>query len=193
LDSFERILMMTDRIMKIVRGMRVFSQDSSQDPYLPFELKKVVGDATQMVKEKFATLGIDFQVDVRPELLIKCRSIEISQVILNLFSNSVDAIRNLPVKWVRVRAVENEQSVFLYIADSGGGIPSAIADKVLQPFFTTKEVGKGTGLGLSMSAGVMLAHSGRLYLNRESPNTEFVLEFPRVASGMVLTSVKKAA
>ena len=48
----------------------------------------------------------------------------------------------------------------------------------MQPFFTTKDIGKGTGLGLSVALGVVENHSGKLFLDRSSANTKFVIELP---------------
>lgn len=52
---------------------------------------------------------------------------------------------------------------------------AAIRDKIMQPFYTTKDIGKGTGLGLSLVQNIVRAHQGELVLNTKSPNTEFIL------------------
>ena len=68
----------------------------------------------------------------------------------------------------------------LIITDSGAGIDPATAEKMMQPFFTTKPVGQGTGLGLSISLGLIRDHGGTLSLDSTSKNTCFVLELPLV-------------
>ncbi len=191
-DSLEKILNMTDRISKIVRGLRVFSQDSSQDPYAIMPISKVVSDACTMVQEKFRSLGVSLSIDLPEHQHIRCRSVEISQVLLNLLSNSIDAVKDLPQKWVKINSEIQDSRILLYVTDSGMGIPKQIADKLMTPFFTTKEVGKGTGLGLSTSAGILMAHGGRLYLNQDHKHTQFVLEFP-VAISSSQDDGKKAA
>ena len=50
--------------------------------------------------------------------------------------------------------------VLIEVKDNGAGIPEAIMDRIMEPFFTTKEVGKGTGLGLSTAYGIIEAHGG---------------------------------
>ena len=65
------------------------------------------------------------------------------------------------------------------VVDCGRGIPKEIAHKILQPFFTTKDVGSGTGIGLSISNGIVEGHGGRLYLDESSPNTAFIVELPK--------------
>lgn len=75
------------------------------------------------------------------------------------------------------------------VTDSGKGIPSNIAEKLMQPFFTTKEVGKGTGLGLSISKGIIEDHQGSLWYDSSCANTRFVIDLPLNQS----TQERKAA
>lgn len=65
------------------------------------------------------------------------------------------------------------------ITDSGNGVAPEYRQKILQPFFTTKEVGSGTGLGLSVAHGIVKSHSGTIRLDNECANTRFVLRFPK--------------
>jgi len=66
----------------------------------------------------------------------------------------------------------------IIITDSGPGIPPELYEKIMQPFFTTKELNKGTGLGLSISLGLVEDHGGTLTIDRECSNTRFVVELP---------------
>jgi signal transduction histidine kinase len=106
------------------------------------------------------------------------RPSQVSQVVLNLINNSADAIEGSPNPWIIVDVVATGTSLFLSIMDSGKGIPEEIAKKIMNPFFTTKEVGKGTGLGLSIGKGIIEGHGGKLYLDRNSPHTKFIIELP---------------
>ena len=98
---------------------------------------------------------------------------------INLLHNSFDAVKDLEDRWLRVRAVDiDEAEIEFRITDSGLGIDDATAANIFNPFFTTKGVGSGTGLGLSISKGLVEELGGTLELNRESPNTEFVIRMP---------------
>ena len=55
-----------------------------------------------------------------------------------------------------------------------------VRSQIFEPFFTTKDVGKGTGLGLSVSIGIIRAHSGKIAIDLESPNTVFVVTLPKI-------------
>ena len=62
------------------------------------------------------------------------------------------------------------------ITDSGHGIPEKVLEKMMQPFFTTKEQGKGTGLGLSISKGIAQMHGGDLRYDQGASHTSFIFE-----------------
>jgi C4-dicarboxylate-specific signal transduction histidine kinase len=81
--------------------------------------------------------------------------------------------------FVRVEVLERENDVVISVTDSGPGITPEIAEKMMQPFFTTKAVGKGIGLGLSISEGILRSHSGELLLDSSSENTRFCMRLPK--------------
>ena len=93
--------------------------------------------------------------------------------------NSFDAIHELPEKWIRIDVVDSGNSLTINCIDSGTGIPKSIIHKIMQPFFTTKDVGKGTGLGLSISKGLAESHGGTLEYDLNSVNTRFILQLPK--------------
>ena len=82
-------------------------------------------------------------------------------------------------KWIKIVVKELGDEVELKVIDSGPGIPSEIRDQVLNPFFTTKEVGKGTGLGLSISRSLIEDHKGSLTILKNTEFTTFVIRLPK--------------
>jgi C4-dicarboxylate-specific signal transduction histidine kinase len=74
------------------------------------------------------------------------------------------------------------------VTDSGTGIPSDVARKIMTPFFTTKPTGKGTGLGLSISSNIMTDHGGSLSLDHSSPHTRFVIRVPNTQAATLSSS-----
>ena len=110
---------------------------------------------------------------------MQCRGAQISQVLLNLLSNAYDAVEHAAVRRVRVGARGDDSAVRITVTDTGPGIPPDIAPRIMEPFFTTKEVGKGTGLGLAASKGIAEGHRGTLTYERADGETRFVLTLPR--------------
>ncbi len=70
--------------------------------------------------------------------------------------------------------------VIIRVKDNGMGIPDAIKDKIMQPFFTTKPTGEGTGLGLSLTYDMVVkGHGGTIEVNsKEGEGSEFVIKIP---------------
>ena len=97
---------------------------------------------------------------------------------MNLINNSCDAVAGMEKKWIKISAAKTADGVRIAVTDAGSGIAEAVAQKIFQPFFTTKEIGKGTGLGLSVSQSLIRAHGGRLSLDTGAANTSFVIELP---------------
>jgi PAS domain S-box-containing protein len=167
-----------DRIAKIIIGLRSFSRDSSKEAKAFVDLRKVIEESTEFCQERFRSEQVTLEMSCDERIELQCRPVQIGQVILNLLNNSYDAVQSLKTKWVKISAEKRPGQVIISVTDSGSGIPDSIAEKMMQPFFTSKEVGKGTGLGLSISRGIIQDHGGKFYFDKESKNTRFVIELP---------------
>jgi C4-dicarboxylate-specific signal transduction histidine kinase len=117
---------------------------------------------------------------VDPELKVSCRKVQLSQVIINLICNSVDAVKDLSESWIKINVLPMTEKVQIQVIDSGNGIEPSVLKKLFQPFHTTKEAGKGTGLGLSISKNIVESHQGELRYQLNNGNTSFVMELPLV-------------
>jgi len=177
IKSAEKIESVCMRISRIIAGLRSIARDGDNDRFVLVPLRPIIDDALSLSTEKFRHRLIDLSVDRVPESLsIECRSVQISQVLVNLLLNAQHAVEVMPgQRWIKVSVIERPSTVEIRVSDSGIGIPPEIRDRVFDPFFTTKEVGKGTGLGLSVSASIAEAHGGALYLDENEPFTTFVL------------------
>jgi PAS domain S-box-containing protein len=168
------------RIAKIISGLKTFARDGSRDPFETANLGTIVGETLGFCEARFKNNRVRLLVEpFEDEIHLECRSVEISQVLLNLLNNAFDAVVNGPDPWVRLEIRTGQELVEIVIEDSGPGIPPQIREKIMQPFFTTKEVGKGTGLGLSLSKGLVESHRGALVLDAEAPNTKFRIRLPK--------------
>lgn len=175
----ERSYSTVDRIGRIVAGMRRIARDSSLDDMESYSVNSLVEDALDFVREKFREGQIDLRIQtLTPDVKVLCRSVEISQVLLNLLTNSYHAVEKASERWVRIVCSLQSSSVRISIEDSGPGVPAELREKIFQPFFTTKDIGQGTGLGLSISRKILENHNGQLYLDNSVPQTRFTLEFP---------------
>lgn len=185
--SLDVIAKSSKRISYIVKGLRNFSRDGDKDPFDLVKVEQIIDDVLMLTSEKLKKSHVNLKIDVPAGLEFQCRSVQIEQVIVNLIHNSFDAIENLEEKWISLSIALEGSNVVFEVMDSGRGISKELQDKILQPFFTTKEVGKGTGLGLSISLGLIEAHGGKLFYKEGCSNTCFRFEFPRY-QGLYLKS-----
>ncbi len=181
-SDIQKIVATTDRIVKIVKGLRSFSRDSSKDPFELTSLTSVVSGVLDLSTERFKNHGVELRVRVDSDVVIQCRGGQISQVLMNLVNNAHDAVLSLnsdsSEKWVEIYVHRTRSSAVVEVTDSGRGIADDVVDKMMQPFYTTKGVGKGTGLGLSISKGIAEEHNGILKYDVSSGHTRFILELP---------------
>lgn len=175
----------TQRISRIVKGLRFLSRDGTNDPAEKTNIKKIFVEVLDLCSEKFKNHGISIGLnEISPTLEIECRATQIAQVLLNLMNNSHDAISALPQRWIEISVHEKPESIEVEVTDSGSGIPLEVQKKLFQPFFTTKEIGKGTGLGLSISQGIIQSHGGKFALDTNCKNTRFLITLPKVQSSV---------
>jgi signal transduction histidine kinase/ligand-binding sensor domain-containing protein len=112
---------------------------------------------------------------------------DIGRVLLNLFNNAFYAVNDKKKTAgadyepeVSVTTAFENMRIIIKVKDNGNGIPDAIKDKIMQPFFTTKPTGEGTGLGLSLSYDIVVkGHGGSIAVDaKESEFAEFTVSLP---------------
>lgn len=182
-EHLDRINDTVKRIAKIVRSLQNFSRNSQLDQLEPTSLQVAIHDTIEICKNRLEKLKIDLKVKMPQETIeVLSKPTELSQVLLNLLNNSVDATEKLSVKWIEIEVLASEETVEIRVVDSGCGIPADIQSKMMQPFYTSKPFGQGTGLGLSISKGIIKSHGGKLFYDNSMSNTCFVIRLNRLKS-----------
>jgi PAS domain S-box-containing protein len=179
----QKILETSERIQKIIKGLRSLSRDASRDPFEVHSLGQIVQDSLAFVEERLKYFQIDLRLDaVDANLKILCRPVEISQVFINLVNNSIDALKEIPHSWISIETKVKNGEIQILFTDSGLGIPPQIASQIMNPFFTTKSSHEGTGLGLSISENIVKAHHGSIKLDKGYKLTRFIITLPMIDS-----------
>jgi len=103
------------------------------------------------------------------------------QVLMNLCANADDAIAGVkaPELTIETGRKEGERpQVYIMVSDNGPGIPAGMAQKIFEPFYTTKK-SEGTGLGLSISYSIVKSYSGEILVESgEGRGARFIIHFP---------------
>ena len=159
-------------------------------------LNQLLGDFRPILERSVGS-GVTLRRDLAADLW-NCRvdPVQAEMALLNIIRNARDATGGAGVVTIATRnavlpedatvaKLEPGEYVVVSICDDGPGIDAAIADKLFEPFYTTKEMGKGAGLGLAMVYGFMRQSGGLATVrNGAGGGAEFSLYFPR-ASGAV--------
>jgi PAS domain S-box-containing protein len=188
IDAIEKA---SARISKIVTGLRKFSRTTEGSEHKLESLSNIIEEALLLTEAKCKRHSTPITVSAPTNLWLHCDSVEIEQVLVNLINNAVDAVKNLPQRWIKLRAFSMDDQIVVQVEDSGPGISLEAEEKIFRPFYTTKPVGAGTGLGLSISKGILDQHKADFSVNREFANTCFEIRFP--ASNTRKDSLPEAA
>lgn len=178
LESMDKIIF---NLARIVKAMKSLSRNIREDSPETFMIQTSVEEALQMTSARFEEHGVEFVFQGPTDVIIHCHSAEFTQVLLNLLNNAFDAIESLDCRWIKITVEPRVDYIEISVSDSGHGVAEEFEPKLMNPFFTTKAPGKGTGLGLSISCSLLQKWGGRLYYDRNSPCTRFVIEMPNMA------------
>lgn len=172
-----------EKLGRIVKGISALSRDGEDQKVEPVKVNEILQDVKVFGEDKLTKSDVEMRVVLpNDELTIECRSHQIFQAILNMVKNSCDAIAELEERWIELSVEEDSENVFIKVKDSGDGIPKEIRDKIMQPYFTTKEVGKGTGLGLGFAKTIIEQHGGIISIDSTIEKTCFIIQLPKNAN-----------
>ena len=160
--SLGKIRMLLDKVAGITRHLKAFAREAGAE-LSPVDLDDVIGEALDLLSNRLKEQQCQLNyVPGAKGLSVSAEPIRLEQVLVNLISNSVDAMDNCQTRTLDICVSENEDEVKIDISDSGIGIPENQIAMIFDPFFTQKEVGKGLGLGLSISYNIIQDFGGRI-------------------------------
>jgi two-component system NtrC family sensor kinase len=170
------------RVTTIVQGLL----DQARRPPLekaPVAAGDLVAGVCELARPSLAAAGISMRAVIAPGLpFLDVDAGQMEQVLLNLITNSLDAMPQGGE--LLVTAGASGDDVEISVTDSGAGIDPRDVARVFDALFTTKERGKGTGLGLTIARDVVAAHGGTIAVaSRPGEGTAVKVRLPRAAAG----------
>jgi signal transduction histidine kinase len=181
--NLQKILQHGTRADGIVKSMLQHSRGGSgqmEPTDINALLKEYVNLAFHGMRASKNPINVELNFDLDDKLgKVNLIGEDFSRVVLNLANNAFDAMREKGrtdhdfKPELTIRSKRNGEKTEISIADNGPGIPEAIRDKILQPFFTTKKGTEGTGLGLSITNDIIKAHGGALDIRSKPGQTIF--------------------
>lgn len=177
-----KIVELTDRVAKIAQALLSYSRPSHgrRDPV---DVRASLSSALDLIRPRCRDQGVEVQVALDEAVpLVSANSDELGQIFLNLLLNAADAMPAGGTLMVSASEAAASPGVEVRVADTGTGIPAAIAERIFEPFFTTKEA-EGTGLGLSICYGLVKSHEGTIEMaqRKSGGGTVFTVWLPVAA------------
>ncbi|MEM7009720.1 MAG: ATP-binding protein [Thermodesulfobacteriota bacterium] len=162
------------RLERIVKGLFQLGHPKSLQ-LIECQPNDIVERALSLVTMKAKSKGVIIEKELECGNHFYVDHEQIEQVVLNLLINGIDATGGFGK--VRVKTTNHNGTVEITISDTGCGFEEEEVEKILQPFYSTKE--KGTGLGLAISNRIVEAHSGKMHISsKKGSGSSFVVEIP---------------
>jgi signal transduction histidine kinase len=189
-ENLHRMLARTrdgvQRVANIVSNLRGLARTSP--PKMETVLiADLLESALEMIRGRMRRHNIEVKVEHAADVpRLTCVPSQISQVILNLLINAVQAIESTGREQggvVHFTTATEGDSILMTVSDDGCGVDPESIPRLFDPFFTTKSVGEGTGLGLSITHGIITGHGGRIEVeSRPGEGTRFRIYLPLKSS-----------
>jgi len=178
----------TQRVSEIVKNLLDFSRQNKEE-HSYSTIEDIIFRTLSLIKTVLRHDQIELNMYIDKDIpKIKCRSQQIQQVIMNLFTNARSALNEKYPQYDANKKInlscasydsDERRWIRLVVEDFGTGIPKDIINNIFDPFFTTKERSEGTGLGLSISYGIVKEHHGKITAESEEGKfTRFIVDLP---------------
>lgn len=169
-NSVETMLRRSDHLQKFVEGYRKLAMLPSPKKQ-KLELKDLVNNSLAIMEPMFKKENIEIVNSISRHYFITVDAQQIEQVLINLLTNSINALKKTNQKQIFISAEAKENRTFIKISDNGKGIEKEIENKIFLPFFTTRN--EGAGIGLTLSKNIIEAHGGYINYKNEDGKTVF--------------------
>lgn len=184
--SADRIIESTHMIHEQVQHLSRTIDDFSSyfrpdDTIKEFRIQELFQELYAILGKSLEHHGIQFLVDIPSNEYIATNKRELIQVCLNLINNARDAIliNKISNGWIRFMFRRYDKIDQIRISDNAGGIQQEIANKIFDPYFSTKDKKHGTGLGLYMSKTIAQQHlHGDIIQNNDKDGAVFIVTIP---------------
>ncbi len=173
IDISSLIINEVDRLDKVVSQLLDFAKPVS----LIKEnvcIKELIKETIHLLSRDCREKNIDITLSLKNDIKVNSDRDKIKQVILNILSNSIEAISEAGK--IKITGHEKDGWLILEFQDSGTGISEDILPHIFDPYYTTKP--SGTGIGLAISRNIIKAHNGKIYAKSINRKTTITIKLP---------------
>jgi PAS domain S-box-containing protein len=177
-DKSDKIFDNITRIRNIIDHIRAFSRSNDDYILTAFDINASIENAVSMISDQLKHDQISIGLYLENQLpQINGNTYKFEQVVINLLTNAKDALIEKKNKEkdffemkIGIKSYQENKAIIVEVTDNGSGIAKEEIDKVMLPFYTTKDPGKGTGLGLSICYSIIKEMNGILEISSNPVN-----------------------
>jgi two-component system C4-dicarboxylate transport sensor histidine kinase DctB len=160
--SHTKISDLLNKINLIIGHLKSFTHRAGSE-LLPVDAHRVITEALELMANKLSEQQCQLiyveNTDAPPVL---AQPIRLEQVMVNLLSNAIDALQGCDRREIKIKVINQQQTLWIEVHDSGVGIAPQHIKSIFDPFYTDREVGEGLGLGLSISDSIIQGFGGQI-------------------------------
>ncbi|WP_419766330.1 MAG: transporter substrate-binding domain-containing protein [Arcobacter sp.] len=182
---------LTEKMSQTINDFRNFFKPNKEKQ--PFSVEEALQKTIFLIDDSFKSYNIRIENMISDDFIIHGFQSELSQVLLNILTNSKDAFLETDIKdpCITIKTKRAQTHIQILISDNAGGINESIINKIFEPYFTTKENYNGTGLGLYMSKMIIEQNmQGHLSAKNISNGVKFSIYIPLSFNNDLLTKNK---
>jgi PAS domain S-box-containing protein len=169
-EAVSRAIREANRASEVIRSIRAMLQKSSPKKE-ELNLNDVIRNVLRLTNSELLAGSVRVRTELADDVpVVVADRIQLQQVMLNLIMNSIESMSSITdrPRDLRITSTKHPEGPLIQVQDSGEGLDSAPADRIFDPFFSTKP--QGLGMGLSISRSIIEAHGGRLWVTPRSPH-----------------------
>ena len=161
-----------NRAADIINSLRSFYKTGTPGERRIVDVKDTIEEMRVLLRTEAARYSVSIHTGLQPDIPnIRADRVQLQQVLMNLMLNAIEAMKDTGGELTVRSRVNSEGHLAVSVSDTGVGLPAESADRIFEPFHTTKP--QGTGMGLTIARSIVESYGGRLWAtaNQEAGTT----------------------
>src|SRR5580693_4353636 len=167
-----------NRAADIINSLRSFYKTGTPAERQPVDVKGTIQEMTALLGTEAARHAVTIRAELDADMpKIVANRVQLQQVLLNLMLNAIEAMKDAGGELTIRSRADEDGHLLVSVSDTGVGLPAENAERIFDPFHTTKP--QGTGMGLTITRSIIESHGGRVWANpNQGPGATFHFTLP---------------
>jgi signal transduction histidine kinase len=172
-----------ERLVQIINEVKAFVRFEREEMVTrPLALSEAVHELVEFLRYERSLPADRLSVQIESASWVQANRVKLQQVLINLLKNAEFAVRDNPQGQIRLTVSSEGDRALVTVADNGCGMTPEVAQRIWEPFFTTKG-SEGTGLGLDVARSIIEGHGGTIDCQTApGQGATFTIRLPRIES-----------